>query len=235
MKHLLLVMLLLLATGCAAKPKDYSAYLEHMPKSVLVLPPVNHTAEVGAPDAFLSTITEPLAERGYYVVPVVLVDNLMKENGLPTPGDMHQAPLDKLGKVFGADAVLYINILKWETNYIVIDSSVHVRLRYLLKDITTGLDLWTWEQEVVLSSSAGQSSLIGMAVSAAITQATSGIAERERSLAIYANNLAINDAHSGMLLGHRHPGFAADQAKRRQEAQAKATANTQAPTPGDSP
>jgi len=167
-------------TGCAAKPMDRAAYLTHMPSSILVLPPVNHTADVGASDAFLATITEPIAERGYYVFPIALVDHFMKENGLPTPGDMRQeATPNKISEVFGADAVLYIDILSWETQYIVLDSSTRVRLSYRLVDAKSGLELWKWEQLVVHSSSQGQSSLIGMVVSAAVHQATAGI-QRER-------------------------------------------------------
>ena len=53
----------LLLLGCAAEKKtDYGPYLSHMPKSVLVLPPLNESTHVTAPDAFLSTITAPLAE-----------------------------------------------------------------------------------------------------------------------------------------------------------------------------
>ncbi len=210
-------MLTPLAACQSAPPTDYSAYLEHMPRSVLVLPPVNHTAEVGAPDAFLSTITQPLAERGYYVYPVVLVDQLMKTNGLPTPGDMRQAPLHKLGEVFGADAVLYIDILDWETKYAVIDSSTVVKMRYHLVDIDSETSIWDWEQQVVYSSSSGQSNIIGMVVAATAHQLTSGMAERERQLAVLANNTAVNNPRDGMLIGHRGEGYEEDQLRRRDE------------------
>ena len=59
-----------LGAGCATTSTDYRAYIQHMPRSILVLPPLNESAEVLAPYSFLSTITRPLAERGYYVFPV---------------------------------------------------------------------------------------------------------------------------------------------------------------------
>lgn len=214
-----LMLLMGLSVGCAPKQMaDRTAYLAHMPRSVVVLPPLNHTADVGASDAFVATISRPLAERGYYVFPVAIVDHLMKENGVPTPGDMRQVPLRKLGEVFGADAVLYIDIFSWETRYVVLDSSTVVNLSYRLVDIQTGADLWFWKQTVADSSSAGQSNLIGMAVAAAVHQALSGI-QRERQLAVTANYLAINQPDNGMLLGPLHPRFDEDQ-KHQHELQA---------------
>jgi hypothetical protein len=38
---------------------------------------------------YLSTLTKPLAEKGYYVLPVAVIDQFLKENGLPTPAEMN--------------------------------------------------------------------------------------------------------------------------------------------------
>ena len=47
--------------GCAGiPPHDYSAYLDHMPRSILVLPPVNESTAVMAPYIYLATVTRPL-------------------------------------------------------------------------------------------------------------------------------------------------------------------------------
>src|SRR5277367_2093834 len=98
--------------GCATTPPfDYTNFRAHRPRSILVLPPLNNSTDVRGTYGYLSTVTRPLAELGYYVFPVAIVDQFLKENGLPSPGEMHQAPLDKLGKIFGADAVLYITLI----------------------------------------------------------------------------------------------------------------------------
>lgn len=208
----------LLAAGCAGpRPHDYGAYLDHMPRSIVVLPPLNHTAEVRASDAFLSTVTTPLAERGYYVFPIAVVDRFMKENGLPTPGEMHQVAPQKFHQVLGADAVLYPEIREWKTQYLVIDSSTRVRIDYRLVDTRTGTELWRRQQTVVNSSSQGQSDPIGMLVSAAIHAGTNADGHRERHVAAQANMVAIWDAHAGMLPGHRHRDFSKEQARRAKE------------------
>ena len=87
----LFIFWILLVQGCATatvKPFDYSAYLAHMPRSILVLPPTNESTEVMAPYIYLSTVTRPLAEQGYYVFPVAVIDSMMKENGLSSPEEM---------------------------------------------------------------------------------------------------------------------------------------------------
>lgn len=59
-----------LLVACAApKPYDYSAYKAARPKSILVLPPLNDTADVNATASVLAQTTRPLAESGYYVIP----------------------------------------------------------------------------------------------------------------------------------------------------------------------
>ena len=118
--------------ACLPARPSYDAYLCRMPRSILVLPALNLTADAKASSVFLSTISRPLAECGYYDYPVAVVDEMMKENGLPTPGDMHQVPLSKIEEVFGADAVLYIVIKAWNTSYLVISTSTTVTLDYRL-------------------------------------------------------------------------------------------------------
>ena len=44
--------------------------------------PLNASPDVKATYSYLSTVTRPLAERGYYVFPVAVVDQVLKDNGL---------------------------------------------------------------------------------------------------------------------------------------------------------
>ena len=113
-------------TGCAAKPYDYTNFRAHPPRSILVLPPLNESTAVEATWGYLSTVTRPLAERGYYVFPVAVVDQFLKDNGLPTAGEMHQVPLEKAREILGADAVLFITVEQYGSKYQVLNSSTIV-------------------------------------------------------------------------------------------------------------
>src|SRR5882672_6304721 len=100
-------------SGCVnVPPYNYANYRAHPPRSILVLPPLNESTAVQGTYSYLSTVTRPIAELGYYVFPVVVVDQFLKENGMPTAGEMHQIPLNKIDEIIGADAVLYITVLQ---------------------------------------------------------------------------------------------------------------------------
>ena len=111
---LLAALLLFAGSGCAPTTmSDYTAFRQSRPRSILVLPPLNNSPDMQATYGFLSTVTQPLAESGYYVFPVALVDQTFKENGMLNPGEMHQAPVAKLREIFGADATLYITVTQY--------------------------------------------------------------------------------------------------------------------------
>jgi len=205
--------------GACGKKKDYGDYLDHMPKSILVLPPLNNSVDVTATDNYLSTVTKPLAEAGYYVFPVTVVNHMMKENGLPTPFEMHNVPLDKLENIFGADAVLYITIKNWGQSYHVINTVTTVSLVFKLVDIKTGTLLWQQAETVRSSSGDGQNSILGQLASAIVVKVVDSMTERDtsRPLAINANHRAFNNKKYGLIKGHRHPKYKEDQLRKINE------------------
>jgi hypothetical protein len=216
-RALLAAAVLVAAAGCTSPPPpyDYRPYLDHMPRSILVIPPLNESLEVDAPYSFLSTITKPIAERGYYVFPVAVVAELMKENGLPTPGEMHQVQPAKLHEVFGADAVLYVTIKDWGTEYRVFDSNTVVSVTARLVDLRTGEEFWASAARAEKSSAEGQDNAIAMLVAAVVKQVASSMADYAHNLAPAVSGALVVNAHHGMLLGPYHRGYKSDQAKRR--------------------
>ena len=201
---------LLLAAGCATpEPKDYSAYRANMPASILVLPPTNQSVEVNASYSYLSTISEPIAEAGYYVFPVAVVDAYMKENGLPNAVDMHGVPLDKLGEVFGADAVLYIDIKEYGQEFQVFSSAAVVRADVELMDIGTGAPLWQGSINATKSSDANSGNALVDLIGAAVAQAVGTTTDQAHTVAVEANRNMVF-GRDGLLLGPYHPGAEQD-------------------------
>jgi hypothetical protein len=207
------LLLLVLLGSCAAPPYDYRAYLAHMPRSILVLPPVNDSMEVHASNAFLATVT--LAERGYYVFPVAVVDAWLRQNGRPTPADMHAVEPGRLREVFGADAALYIHIKDWGTSYQVLTSRSRVVTECRLVDLRTGTTLWTGNGAAVSSSGDAGGGIVGALASAVVSQVASSISDPCPELACQANENLFGHDRVGLLLGHRHPGYEEDQVRRR--------------------
>lgn len=178
--YLPLFLIGLLLTGCAPKitkqefaPNMYKTH----PVSILVLPPINNSTAAEAKEYYLTTITEPLAEAGYYVYPVEMVSEILKEEGLFDTETMKNVPMSKFRDFFGADAVLFVKIEEWNTSYFITSGSVTVKLACELKSTTTGETLWFYDDKVTINTSAsggggGLAGLIVQAVATAIQTAT---------------------------------------------------------------
>lgn len=206
---LLVVACLFAISACQAPSHDYSSFEQYYPTSILVLPPIDATIEVDATYGYLSVVTKPLAERGYYVFPVAIVDRMMRENGLIEPTDMHAVPLEKLVEVFNPDAVLYVTLTDWGTEYMLFDSQTRVTVTCRLVDADTGVEFWASSKTAVSSSSSGQSDILGMLVLAVVNQVTTSISDPTLGVAREANDLVFLNRIDGLLLGERHSGYAA--------------------------
>lgn len=213
-KILAVVICAIAMTGCATqKAFDYTAYKESRPKSILVLPPLNNTPEVQASYSVLSYATRPLAEAGYYVMPVTLVAEAFKENGMTQPADMHATSADKLRQIFGADAVLYVTISKYGTVYQVVNSASVVAAEAKLVDLKTGKLLWTGSASA--SSEEGQNQqqggLAGLLISAIVKQVMANVLDQSHQVAgITTARLLSPGMLNGVLYGPRSPNYGKD-------------------------
>lgn len=191
--------------GCATKPYDYTNYRAYPPRSILVIPPLNESTDVRGTYGYLSTVTRPIAELGYYVYPVVVVDHFFKDNGMPTPGEMAQAPLGKIREIIGADAVLYVTLRQYGTRYQVIASTTAVVAAARLVDTRTGTLLWEGTL-AAQNSSGGSGSILADLVGALIMQAIGHSTDQARTVAEQANaQLAVKDR--GLLHGPYSPRY----------------------------
>jgi hypothetical protein len=198
---LLLPLLFVFMAGCVTTPPlDYSSFRNHRPRSILVLPPLNQTTDVNAPYTYLSTITRPLTECGYYVFPVAVVDAYMKENGLPSPEEMHGVALAKIRNIIGADAVLYVTIEEWGQKYMVVQSITTIKARARLIDTASGEVIWQGTQ-AVSQGSGGGGDPIAMLITAAVTQMINTMVDYTHDLSRVANHTMIYDANQGFLAG----------------------------------
>jgi hypothetical protein len=186
----LLVLIAVLLTGCVAPiPKtDLSAFQVAKPRSILVVPAVNKSLDVDAPNYLLTTLTIPLAEKGFYVFPVHTAKTVLEQEGFYEGEQVHQQPPETLAKMFGADAVLYVTINRWDAKYAVLAATVTVNFDYRLmaKD---GTEIWRANKQMQYSpqnQNTGNplATLIAAAVSAAMTRA----APNYMPLAQMANN-----------------------------------------------
>ena len=214
LKFIAVALLAIFFTGCSVKepePYDYTAFLQKKPHSILVLMPTNDSTDVAGSAAVLANAVAPLSEAGYYVFPVALVNDTFKQNGITEPSEIAAVPLNKLDKIFQADSVLYINIKEYGTSYAVISSSTRVVLEAKLVDIKNGATLWNGTATAIEDSSSGQTSLLGMLVSAVISQVANTISDKSYDLAAMADAyLFSSNCHNCILYGPYSPHYGKD-------------------------
>ena len=205
--------LLLALAGCVTPPKpyDYTAFKQAKPASMLVLPPLNDTPDVTASFGVLSQMTLPLAEAGYYVIPVSLVNETLLQNGVTTPFDAQGIAPAKLREIFGADAGVYLSVKKYGASYQVVASNLTVEVQAKVVDLRTGQLLW--EGRALASSSeqngGNQGGLIGMLVKAVIEQIANNVSDTRnlQFASIAAQRLILPNGVNGILYGPRAPEY----------------------------
>lgn len=204
------VLSLLMLGGCATKvPQyDYAAFMKAKPKSLLVLPPLNDTPDVKATASMWSHATLPLSEAGYYVLPVTLVDETLKQNGVFNASDAQAISAAKLHEVFGADAAVYIKVTRYGTSFQVLASETRVEAEGRLVDLRTGDLLW---QGKAVASSAEQSQqnqggLAGLLITAIVKQVIGTATDAAYNYGGIASNRLLSAPHyNGILPGPRSP------------------------------
>jgi len=196
-----------LITKEAAFPKMY----EEQPRSILVLPPINESTAADAKEYYSTTLAEPLSINGYYVFPMEVTTELLKKEGFYDTELILNTSPQKFGEYFGADAVLYPKIVKWDTSYYVVGGHVSVGLDFLLKSTKSGATLWKYNHTIVLDTTGENVSsgnplvdLVGQLVLTAVKTASADYLP----LARQANFMTINT----MPTGRYNQSFNADRA-----------------------
>jgi hypothetical protein len=196
-----------LLAGCVTQqPYDYSAFKESSPASILVLPPVNKSPDIKASYSLYSHITLPLSEAGYYVLPVAVVDETFKQNGLMNADEIREVSPKKLHEIFAADTVLYIDVTEYGSSYMIISSEVAVSATATLVDLRSGKELW---KGVARASTAEQQQnsgggLAGILITALVNQVVNTLSDRGHEIAgIASNRLLSSNPVNGILPGPR--------------------------------
>jgi len=173
----LLGVVTLLLGGCASpitatKATKFPLMYQEKPLTIFVLPPINSTTAADAKEYYSTTIPQPLAFAGFYVLPMELTDEMLKGQGLYDTELIINQPLDRFHEYFGADAVLFTRIRKWDKMYAVLAANLTVSIDAQLKSTKSNRVLWEYSGTIVADLS-GQSStgnpLVDLVAKAIIT------------------------------------------------------------------
>jgi hypothetical protein len=200
-------------TGCATRnPPDLSAYRQSRPQSLLVLPPVNDSTDLLGSPAVMAQAVAPLAELGYYVFPVNLVQESFRENGLTMPQDIQDVSTQKLRQIFGADAAVYIKVKQYGTKYNIVASESRVTVEARIVDLRSSQQIWAGEATAssAESDSSSQGGLAGLLIKALVNQIVGQVSDASFTYAAIANQRLFGMPKFGIPAGPRSPSFQKD-------------------------
>jgi len=142
--------LTLLMVSCAGGPHhslvpDYKA---RSLRSIAVLPVLNETVSLKAPEIFRPILHKKVSLKGYESPPISAIDGRLLEKEIREAGQINTLSPQELGKLLGVDALLYTTVTEFSTTYLVAYASMTVGAKFELKDAKTGERLWDSDHQV---------------------------------------------------------------------------------------
>ena len=171
-----------MATSCGmlntvTRESQYAKMYEETPITLLVMPPINNSANVEAKDLLYTSISRPLVEAGYYVISPLLAMDVLKAESAYDAEMFFDAPLTAFQNYFGADAVVFSVIDSWAKKGL----GIQTKIRYVIKSAYTNEIIFDRSCDLYLDLSVNSGSggalgaLIDLAASAINTAATDHI------------------------------------------------------------
>ena len=135
--------------GCAGGSHPSAPdYQSKIPRSVAVLPVLNETVSLKAPEMFRPLVLNKLSMKGYETPALSSIDGLLLEKEIREAGQINSLTPQALGQLLRVDALLYTTVTEFSTTYLLAYASVTVAARFELKDAKTGEKLWEAEKQV---------------------------------------------------------------------------------------
>jgi hypothetical protein len=168
---------------------------EEAPHVMLVMPPINNSNNVEAKDFFYTTMSVPVAEAGYYVLPPAMTMATLQRESAYDSEMFIEGDLKKFGTLFGADVAIFTVIKSWEKS--VIGSKIVIQIEYIFKSTKTNEVLYHRDAKITCDTSTGASgngwgALIVLAANALKTAITDYV-----PIAVKCNEASLSDLPAG--------------------------------------
>ena len=171
-------LIVFILSGCAemgTKQDAYpSMYTDRKPVSMLIVPAINESTAADAGDLLNVTVTQPFTNHGYYVMPMPIVADIFRREGILEGTQVKGLPTSIFKKNFGADSVLFMTIESWDKNYAILAGNVTVSIEYVLLSTETNEVLWSYDSTVVVDTSGSSGNIF---VDLITTAVATGVAD----------------------------------------------------------
>lgn len=177
------------------RESQYAKMYEEKPITLLVMPPINNSANVEAKDLLYTSISRPLVEAGYYVFSPLLAMDILKAESAYDSELFIDAPLTAFNDFFGADAVVFSVIDKWAKKGL----GIQAKIRYVIKSAYTNEVLFDRSCDLYLdlSVNSGTGSVLGALVDLAASAINTAVTDHIIA-ARKANYFIFRDIPRGM-------------------------------------
>ncbi|MBR3484814.1 MAG: DUF799 family lipoprotein, partial [Bacteroidales bacterium] len=172
----------------------YPGMYEERPVTLLVMPPINNTANVDAKESLYTSISRPLIEAGYYVIPPTLAMDVLRQESAYDAELFLDRPLHQFHDFFGADAVVFSVIEDWAKQGI----GIHTKIRYFIRSTVTDRVLFdrTCDLFLDLTPDSGNTGVLGALVDLAAAALSTALTDQIEA-ARKANYYIFRDLPSG--------------------------------------
>jgi hypothetical protein len=157
-------LIICILSGCAnmgTKQEAFPAmYTDRKPVSMLIVPAINESTAADAGDLLNVTVTQPFSDQGYYVMPMLIVADIFRREGILEGIQIKGLPTSIFKKNFGADSVLFMTIESWDRNYSILAGNVTVSIEYVLLSTETNEILWSYDSTVVVNTSGSSGNIL---------------------------------------------------------------------------
>lgn len=204
---IVLAFVALMATSCSTtkntKGMQYANMYDEKPVVFLIMPPINNTTNVEAKDLFFTSVSEPLAEAGYYVIPPLMAMDVLRNESAYDAELFIDAPLGQFKEFFGADAVVFPIIDSWKKVF----TGINTNITYIVKSTTTNAVLFERTCNLTLDYTGNTTSggLLGSLIDIAVAAVETAVTDH-----IKAARLANEYIFEDIPVGKYHPRYMQD-------------------------
>lgn len=179
----------LLNRGSLTRGTAYPKMYEEHPTTILIMPPINKTNKVEAKESVYATLYMPLVNKGYYVFSPFLSQELLQSESGYDAEQFIDGSLTPFLNVYGADAVLFTTITRW--NKLSALSQIEVAIEYTLKSTRTHEVLFHRSANVTIDASVVSSSslLLDLIVNTVATALTDNVVGARKANAFILRDL----------------------------------------------
>ena len=169
-----------MATSCGmsntvTRESQYAKMYEEKPVTLLVMPPINNSANVEAKDLLYTSISRPLVEAGYYVISPLLAMDVLKAESAYDAEMFFDSSLSTFQDYFGVDAVVFSVIDTWTKKGL----GIETKIRYVIKSAHTNETLFDRSCDLYLdlSVNSGSNGLLGALVDLAVSAINTAVTD----------------------------------------------------------